>query len=126
MTYTRLNPYDSGWITATLNSGFEPYGDGDDVKPAYRKVGNVVTVNGVVKPKTAIATGSGANILTLPEGFRPSRQFATICQGSGNAIWCLHVFTNGVLYLERYRTGGTSEIANVGVWLPFCITFVAA
>lgn len=116
---------DTGWITATLTDGFKYYGTSPGNTPKYRKIGNMVEINGAVSPTSDIAGSiTKHEIFTLPEGFRPtgySRNY--IMQGSGTNIWCLSVATNGKVSMERYRSGDTYSTANTSAWLPFNATF---
>lgn len=58
---------DSGWINLTLNEGWA-MNDYTTEQPAYRKVGNLVMLRGLVNATAA----AGNYIATLPEGFRPA------------------------------------------------------
>ena len=91
LTFTGSNtvtPTDSGWITATLNSGFthysSPYGP---VK--YRKIGNIVNIQGIVNQATADQT-----VFTLPTGFRPERR-VIVAVMNANALGRLDIDPNG-------------------------------
>lgn len=56
--------YDSGWIYPTLQNGWVAY---DDSRPfKYRKIGEVVYIQGSIKDGTHRSV-----VCTLPEGFRP-------------------------------------------------------
>ncbi len=59
---------DTGWIDLPLAGNVQAYSE--ELKPKYRKIGNIVFLSGVVKNITAENTVIG----TLPEGFRPIRQ----------------------------------------------------
>lgn len=116
--------YDSGWKTATLGSSFITY-NGNTV-PKYRKIGRLIELTGSVKPKSSIAgSATQHTILTLPYGYRPSREMMTICQGSGINIWTLRIGTTGVVSFERYRNGSGYIEASTGTWLPFHTMFFA-
>lgn len=121
MTYTRLNPADSGWHTLTLASGWTAYAASQT--PKYRKVGNVVEVVGTLKPTEQIAA-SGAVIGTLPKGCKPQIAQYTLHQGSGMNRWLLLADTNGNLSVSRYGTTAETAIPS-GTWMPFSVTFLA-
>ena len=53
------------WTTATLTNGWVNYGYGYN-NAAYRKIGKIVTLRGMVKSGTM-----GVSIMTLPTGYRP-------------------------------------------------------
>lgn len=127
ITETKLSAVsDSGWIGVDIDSDsssqFTPYTVGND--PCYRKIDNVVTVCGVIKPKSAI-TGSSTNhlILTLPDGYRPKRNCVFVCQGSNINRWTLTIATSGNVSFARY---GTTEYVDcpTSAWLPFTATFM--
>lgn len=110
---------DSGWNTATLASGFQPYNGTISNTPQYRKIGKQVKIRGVLSPTTAIAGSATAKtIFTLPEGFRPSKSEYTLCQGSGKNTWLLTISYNGNVGISRYGTTESSEIPT-SAWLPF-------
>lgn len=114
---------DSGWINLTLTSDFTAYNSNN--APKYRKIGNIVTLRGAVKPTDEITGSSGYTIIAnLPTGFRPSGDNVYVCQGSGMNRWTLAVSSNGDIGVERY---GTTAIANIptNAWLPFAVTFFA-
>ena len=115
-----------GWITPTLEGGFELYSTGSASAVRYRKVGGIVEIRGAVKPTTAIA-GSDTTypIFTLPEGYRPSNVLRVVCQGSYWYHWLLMVKTNGEVSFSRYSDGTKFTEAPTTAWLPFQITFIA-
>ena len=114
---------DSGWKNATLTADFEPYATG--VLPKYRKIGNIVNIHGVVKP-TDTLTGSNTmiSIFSIPNGYRPSENLTTVCQGSGVCVWIFTVTPNGNCCFSRYRDGTGLQNASSSVWLPFNVTFM--
>lgn len=65
---------------------------------AYRKVGDVVELRGLVQGGTVSGSGTGT-IFTLPSGFRPAfaELFPTI---AGNAIGRINVFSSGAVGCE--------------------------
>lgn len=80
--------HDSGWLYPTLEE-FSNYGDSQSVK--YRKVGKVVTIQGIVKSNATILAGGSGNIFTLPDGYKPSSTIYKLCQGSYSNHWLLTV-----------------------------------
>lgn len=114
---------DSGWVNATLVSGFKNYGGSSSNAPQYRKVGDVVEVRGVLSPTTAVtASSNGVTMFTLPTGFRPSKPTYAICQGSGKNTWLLSVTTAGAVQISRYGVSGNTDIPTTA-WLVLNITF---
>jgi hypothetical protein len=59
---------DTGWIDASLDTDWITYGSGY-ATVGYRKIGNRVTLRGLVK--TAVVRATTATVFTLPVGFRP-------------------------------------------------------
>ena len=113
---------DSGWQTATISSDFVLYNSYEVVK--YRKFGKMVTVSGTIKP-AAVIKGSSDNvtIFTLPSGYRPPRQVAFRCQGSGTYSWLLTITTGGVVRFSRYNDGAKYVDTSTTSWLPFDVMF---
>lgn len=105
----------------TLTSNFEQYTSGDTTNAI--RAGNVVTVVGVLKPKSNIASGSSTTMFTLPSGYRPTRTLRFIQQGSGITRWLLEIESGGDVKISRYGTTSDSQIA-AGQWLPITATFV--
>lgn len=114
---------DSGWINATLTSKFEKYSDSSVVR--YRKIGNRVTIEGSVKPKTEIAGSPTATaIFNLPDGYRPPVTRGCISQGSMVNNWFLTVQPDGTVGAARYGTTAVSAIpttANLSFYFEFLI-----
>lgn len=115
---------DSGWVTASMTSGFKAYSDNTAFAPVYRKFMQMVQVKGIVQPTSQIAAGGSATIFTLPEGYRPSTNEYFVCQGSVKNTWLLTITSAGAVQMSRY--GGTEyAAATTGAWLPFSATFLA-
>lgn len=113
---------DTGWIQATLSSGFATYSTG--YEPIYRKIGKLVELQGVVKPTSALTNGGNeTTILNLPVGYRPKRGQQFVCQGSGNNRWLLTVNTGGTVNISRYGTTSFIEVPS-GAWLPFNVVYM--
>ena len=113
--------HDSGWLYPTLEE-FSNYGDSQSVK--YRRVGKVVTIQGIVKSNATILAGGSGNIFTLPDGYKPSSTIYKLCQGSYSNHWLLTVSSNGSVTLNRYSKGGTYVDLSTDAWLPFYCTFM--
>ena len=118
-----VKPYinDSGWLYPTLEE-FSNYEDSQSVK--YRRVGKVVTIQGIVKSNATILAGGSGNIFTLPDGYKPSSIIYKLCQGSYSNHWLLTVSSNGSVTLNRYSKGGTYVDLSTDAWLPFYCTFM--
>lgn len=91
--------YDSGWIAVSqseMSNSWEPYNStGSHVR--YRKIGKITYLDGIIR------YGTGTDVFTLPEGFRPKGVFpnfaapitSTGTQSNNNAR--LRVTTAGVV-----------------------------
>ena len=116
------NFVDSGWKTATLQSGFTTYTSATPVK--YRKHGNLVEIRGAVKPTATITGGTTEHpIFYLPEEFKPSQKIVQRCQGSGLNTWSFVVDSSGAVSFGRYGSGTSYVDAGTNAWLTFQITY---
>lgn len=112
---------DSGWINLSL-SGSTAYSSGTE--PRYRKIRNIVFVQGEMKLTSTLISGDVRVIGTLPAGYRPARNHHYLCQGSGNNIWLMAVNYNGQIEVGRYRYGSLqSGDISTSTWLPFAVSF---
>jgi len=113
--------YDSGWLKPTLGSNFEVYSSNYDFK--VRKLGEVIYVQGCVKPKAEIAINAAISqktIYTLPENYRPAHALTFTIRGSGKNIAQAVVGANGIIYVEHYGTTAESVIpAGASLYLNF-------
>ena len=117
-------------IPLPSDSKFVQYQSGVD--PVIKKVGPIVHIDGVVKPKAAITADDWYTfqlILTLPEEYRPEYDQTFICQGSGNAIWTCSVTKAGALGAQRYRkmtpdSGKDFSTTSTWEWFPFNLTWI--
>ena len=113
----------SSWVDLEFSSDFENYNGTASNNPKYRKIGNVVMLQGIATPvaKTP-ADSSELELFTIPEEIRPSKEFYQLCQGTGVNKWLLTVNTNGSVTFSRYGTTDWAS-ANPGTWLPFNIVY---
>ena len=115
-------------ITLTPVSPFTLYG----ATPITAvKMGNVVTVNGVVKVTTNTALdATSKTVCILPEGWRPDNSVYALTQSSGTLFALLDVTNSGQVRLGRMRdvsnSSGSFSTATPSTWLPFTITFIAS
>lgn len=114
---------DGAWQNASLTSSFTKYSTNSVVR--YKKYGKVVSVQGEIKPTSAIA-GSSSSVLifTLPAGYRPSASLQYVCQGSGSNQWLCTVEASGEVKFARYNNGAGFVSAPTSAWLPFNFTFL--
>ena len=113
----------SGWVDLEFSSDFENYNGTASNNPKYRKIGNIVMLQGLATPvaKTP-ADSSQLELFTIPEEARPKKVFYQLCQGTGSNKWFLTVNTNGAVTFSRYGTTDWAS-ANPGNWLPFNIAY---
>ena len=110
-----VTPVDSGWITPTLNSPFTNYDTTLYGPIQYRKIGNIVNIQG------ATAQSSVAAVFTLPEGFRPPTDIiiAAMCNGyatEGRQVR-LDIKKNGEVFILYTPTSS---------WVSLACTFFTA
>ncbi|ROR28096.1 ReqiPepy6 Gp37-like protein [Mobilisporobacter senegalensis] len=120
---------DTGWQFVQdedFQNGFISYSAGAAQRPRYRKVGLTVHLFGACSPPAGatINSGSATTMFTLPEGFRPSYDFRTLCQGSGSNKWLLVVGQNGNCTAARYGTDAYAPNITGNEWLPFSVCFL--
>ena len=103
---------DSGWINLVLKSGITPHID----TPRYRKIGNVVYLNGRFKGLTEL----NQVFATLPVGYRPTEMVNFTCTGTVALTWRLYVTTDGSMGI-----GGNSKGSyNADDWYAMDCSFV--
>ena len=114
---------DTGWIDLEFSSDFENYNGTASNNPKYRRIGNIVMLQGVATPvEKTPADSSSLELFTIPEEARPSKEFYQLCQGTGNNKWLLTITRNGAVTFSRYGTTDWAS-ANPGNWLPFNIVY---
>ena len=113
------------WALLTLYSAFQEYNGNDSYKPRYKAYGNIVTVRGVVSPKSEFT--SSASLITmasgLPEALRPKIQLSFVCQGSGFNRWQCIIGTDGTISMSRYGITAAAAVPT-SAWLTFCCTYI--
>lgn len=115
---------DPNWKTATPLSPFKIYGQGGTPLQYMKRNGNVYLI-GVASPASNIAYSQDAKtIFKLPEGYRPTKTWYNICQGSGRTRWLMHVTYDGLVQFSRY-CDNAEQTATTDSWLPLCFNFPA-
>lgn len=123
---TNVKLSDSQWVYPYLSFDFQAYGGDANNSVKYRKIGNIVSIQGVITPKPEHTIMGGVNessICTLQDGYRPSSTIYIVCHGSGLNKWLLTIRTNGAVSFSRYCSNRGWESATNNVWLPFHATF---
>lgn len=100
---------DSGWIDLPLSSGVIAYNDAQ--KPQYRKVGNEVSIRGVIKNMAAPTTATV--FANIPEGFRPSHKIIESGAMIGSNFWRFDIETNGEI---RFGSTTMEETPVAATW----------
>lgn len=95
--------YDSGWLDLPLASGITAQSGNVVYTPQYRKIGNVVYVEGCVKG----ATANNQLLATLPSGYRPVHQMRYMTGRSTTANAILQLSTNGELQFINLSDSST-------------------
>ena len=115
---------DSDWVTLNIDAAYKPYNDNSENIPKYKATANVVTVFGIVSPKTAYLSSSSPVTIAsgIPAKLRPTINQNFVCQGSGMNRWTCTVRTDGTIAAARY---GTTEFSTVptDAWMVFTCTY---
>lgn len=124
ITSINSNLEDTGWQTATLTEDFKVYENDNDYAPRYRKIGKLVEINGIVSPSATLkGSATVVPIFTLPAGYRPSRNYYYVCQGTTSNKWLLSISTGGTVGFSRYGVSSFVDAIDT-VWLPFDFNFL--
>lgn len=114
---------DTGWQYVTLNSIVVPYDNNQGYMPRYRKIGNLVQVKGTLSPSSntnSFGSSGGAEVFTLPEGYRPSVvPITSVFQGTSTSFFAMSINTLGVATISRYRDENGYETPTTASWMPF-------
>lgn len=110
---------DTGWVNVNVGTDVQTYEPGADVQ--VRRVGSLVYFSGQLRKITGNqpATMDRTYVLfNIPAGYRPRRDCNFVIQGSTMNRAALRVNANGNVYICRYGTNQSYEIA-VNTWLAF-------
>ena len=119
------NIVDESWHNLTYTEYFKNYNNVSSYQPKYKKVGNVVTIIGVVTPTGTLAQAQNGYRIAegLPSDCCPPTTFRVVCAGSGMNKWLLNVNTTGTLGASRYGIDTDSDMTT-GIWMPFSVTYL--
>ena len=92
---------DTGWLPLPLASGISAQSASSAYTPQYRKIGNIVYIEGCVKG----ATANNTVLATLPVGFRPVHTMRYMTGRSGEANAVMGLSTNGELVVINFAGG---------------------
>ena len=120
-------------ITTLDTQNFECYDTdqgGNGIYPTVIRDGNIVQLNGVLKPKRTLTSDSSLTytytMFTLPSAYRPNSVIVAVMQGSGQRVWEMQVGTDGVVSTSRLRdSSGYTNYSNT-TWLPFHLTWITS
>ena len=116
--------------TLTVNSTYFSLYSGSpytttDATIKLRRYGKVVSITGMVKPKSAInGSDTEYTICTVPTGYRPTQCIIQVMQGSTQYRWCLKVNSGGSVTFSRYAASTSYAQASTSAWLPFHATWI--
>lgn len=99
---------DTGWIDIEYQNGIYNYETGY-APGQYRKIGNQIFIQGLVKGGETQTNGQNYILFSLPEGFRPKYRHYFITGMSGNNLnGRIDVKANGKVCGVVYNSAGTS------------------
>ena len=102
---------------------FRNYWNGEPAV-AYRS-GNVVTIYATLTNIYNVSSGNEYEIMIIPEGFRPPRDFRVVQQGSYmNRFLLRFSSSDGKVWISRYAADGRETGYNAGTWLNAFATYV--
>ena len=105
--YCQVDINDTGWKNATMKSGWTNYDSGTVLQ--YRRIGNIVEINGVVKP-TSNKTGTAHEVATISDAnCRPLKTERAYSTGYSNYHFVAYVYSNGTIGFDRHYNGTTSQ-----------------
>lgn len=104
------------WLPLAFAPGWQGYQTGNTTYGTgqYRKVGDIVTVRGLVESNSALGT-IGTNIGTLPAGFRPPYQAIFNQQSSVAGLARVDVQNNGVINISGAAPATGNWVSLVGI-----------
>lgn len=116
----------TNWVNAELTEDFTLYNDASYCR--FAKVGNIVHIQGVLKPTKSnnkLNSATETTAFNLPEEYRPSQNLNVLCQGSGTNIFNVGVNVSGNVNIYRYRNSASyaSSPPGTSTWLPFNVTY---
>lgn len=114
--WKEITPGDTGWIKATLNSGYTHNALASAGDLMYRRIGNTVYVKGSVKGFTAANT----SCCQLPEGYRPATRIDFML-GTGGAYYSKGMMTSSGNLQMNYDSRGSYSADN---WYSFCANWI--
>lgn len=106
---------DSGWITPTLNSPFTHYDTNLFGPVEYRKIGDIVNIQGLLNVNNA---SNQSTIFTLPVGYRPKKRLIFTVENGNLVTARVDIFPDGDVDAQ--------SMANTGTWLNLSMTFMVA
>lgn len=115
---------DTGWKDITFPSGFTHYAN--DRKAQYRRIGKEVFVHGAIKNTSAFTPSSDTSSLIGTIGdatCRPSEPVERVEIGNTMNRFGLRIMTDGKLYINRYGTSSSGQVA-AGSWLNIECSFL--
>lgn len=90
------------WAPLTLATGWAVYSGGGGYYSGlrYRKIGDNIQIQGMVKSGAA-----GSTIATLPVGFRPQYTVMQVCEANAAGTLAVVLFQDAATGIITYRSG---------------------
>lgn len=111
----------SAWTDVAYGNGISTYPSGTKVQ--VRRFGKVVHMAGQVTNSTTWEEHLG--LLTIPSGFRPSKEIQCIQQGSGSNRFLISIKSDGKVSASRYSNNtSTSNTVPLNSWLCINATWI--
>lgn len=106
---------DTQWTNATLGAAWTNYGGGY-ASARYRRVNNVVYVQGLIKASSA--TASNTTMFTLPAGYRPSANIIFSSRAAGGVQFRLDVQSAGAVIAPEGVGATATDYVSVNISFP--------
>lgn len=114
--------------TLTLETGWEKYNIAD-IDPRVVRKGGIVVLEGRISNTSTLTftdTTQSYPVATLPEWARPATNVVILEQGTRTNLFDLVINTDGVVSVERYRSGSTYDSPAAGAQFYLSAAWLAA
>lgn len=110
---------DTLWATVEPNTaaGVSVFDPNQPIQ--YRRVGQLVYIRGAVKINLSSNPGSNITLFSLPNAYKPDRNYDFIMPSNGNSSWRGLVSTGANVQISRYNDGTITP----ETWLPVNFSF---
>ena len=112
-------------VAVTLNDSlFKAYIADPNSGPRIYERNGIITLCGMVSPKSQLSADGVHLIGNISPGYRPAYEISAIMQGSGASRWFFQVLADGKIQASRYTDGANYKAIPANVFMPFHITYV--